>query len=158
MRRADSLEKTLMLGKIEGRRRRGRQRMRWLNGIHRLYGHEFEQALGVGDGQGSLASCSPWGRKKSDTTERLNWSWKVLCTCPLLLLGSCCLVTKPCPTLGDPMDCNPPASSVRGIFQAIIWDWVAISFSRRSSWPRDWTLDSCISRRILIIELYLGIS
>ena len=37
-----------------------------------LHGHEFEQAPGVGDGQGSLACCSPWGRKESDTTERLN--------------------------------------------------------------------------------------
>ena len=41
---------------------------------HRLNGHEFEQALGVVDGQGSLACCSPWGRKESDTTERLNWT------------------------------------------------------------------------------------
>ena len=42
-------------------------------GCHRqLDGHEFEQALGVGDGQGSLAYCSPWGCKESDTTERLN--------------------------------------------------------------------------------------
>ena len=40
---------------------------------HWLNGHEFEQALGVGDGQGSLACCSPWGRKESDTTELLNW-------------------------------------------------------------------------------------
>ena len=40
---------------------------------HRLDGHELEKALGVGDGQGSLACCSPWGRKESDTTERLNW-------------------------------------------------------------------------------------
>ena len=39
---------------------------------HRLEGHEFEQALGVGDDQGSLACCSPWGHKESDTTERLN--------------------------------------------------------------------------------------
>ena len=39
---------------------------------HRLDGHESDQALGVGDGQGSLACCSPWGRKESDTTERLN--------------------------------------------------------------------------------------
>ena len=39
---------------------------------HRLNGHEFEQTLGVGDGQGSLACCSPWGRKESDTTEQLN--------------------------------------------------------------------------------------
>ena len=41
---------------------------------HQLDGHEFEQALGVGDGQGSLACCSPWGRKESDTTEQLNWT------------------------------------------------------------------------------------
>ena len=60
MRRADSLEKTLMLKTIEGRRRKGWQRMRWLDGITD-YGHEFEQALGVADGQGSLACCSPWG-------------------------------------------------------------------------------------------------
>ena len=52
-----------MLGKIEGKRRRGRQRMKWLDG------HEFKQAPRVGDGQGSLAFCSAWGRKESDTTE-----------------------------------------------------------------------------------------
>ena len=39
---------------------------------HQLDGHEFEQALGVGDGQGSLAGCSPWGRKELDMTEQLN--------------------------------------------------------------------------------------
>ena len=61
MRRADSLEKTLMLAKTEGGRRRGQQRMRWLDGHHRLHGHEFEQALGDGDGQGGLVDCSPWG-------------------------------------------------------------------------------------------------
>ena len=60
-----------MLGKIEGRRRRGQQRMRWLDGIP-TDGHEFEQALGAGDGEGSLACCSPWGRKESDKTEQLN--------------------------------------------------------------------------------------
>ena len=72
MQRADSLEKTPMLGKIDGRRRRGRQRMRLVGWHHQLDGHEFEQALGVGDGQGSLACCSPWGCKESDTTEELN--------------------------------------------------------------------------------------
>ena len=72
--RTDSLEKSLMLGMIKGRRRRGWQRMRWLDGWHhRLDGHEFEQ-MGVGDGQGSLACCSPWGRKDLDMTEQLNWT------------------------------------------------------------------------------------
>ena len=41
---------------------------------HQLDGHEFEQALGVGDGQGSLACCNSWGHKESDTTEQLNWT------------------------------------------------------------------------------------
>ena len=69
MRRADSLEKTLMLGRIEGRRRRGRQRKRW---HHQLNGHRFGRILGVGDGQGGLACCGSWGHKESDMTEQLN--------------------------------------------------------------------------------------
>ena len=67
-RRADSFEKILMLGMIEGRRRRGRQRMRWLDGITDSMDMSLSK-LGVGDGQGGLACCSPWGRKESDTTE-----------------------------------------------------------------------------------------
>ena len=55
----------MMLGKIEGGRRRGGQRMRRLDGItDSSLAHEFEQALGVGDGHGSLACCSPWGRNE----------------------------------------------------------------------------------------------
>ena len=69
MRRADSFEKTLMLGKIEGRRKKGATEDEMVGWHHRLNGHGFEQALGVGDGQGSLACCSLWGRKKSDITE-----------------------------------------------------------------------------------------
>ena len=62
MQRAVSFEKTLMLGKIEGRRRRGRQRTDEMVGWHhRLNGQEFEQAPGDGEVQGSLACCSPWG-------------------------------------------------------------------------------------------------
>ena len=71
MQRTDSLEETLMLGKTEGRRR-GQERMRWLDGITDSIRHESEQAPGVGDGQGSLACCSPWGHKESGTTEQLN--------------------------------------------------------------------------------------
>ena len=72
MQRIDSLEKILMLGKFEGRRRRGQQKTEMVGWHHRLNGHEFEQAPRVGDRQGSLACCSPWGRKESDMTERLN--------------------------------------------------------------------------------------
>ena len=70
--RTDSLEKILMWGKIE-RRRRGWQRTEIVGWYHWLDGHEFEQAPGVGEGQGSPACCSPWGRKESDMTEWLNW-------------------------------------------------------------------------------------
>ena len=71
MQSADSLEKTLMLGKIEGKRRRGQQDV-MVGWHHHLNGHEFVYTLGVRDGQGGLACYSSWGRKESDTTERLN--------------------------------------------------------------------------------------
>ena len=79
MRRANSLEKTLMLGGI-GRRKRGRQRMRWLDGITDSM-YKFGWTPGVGDGQGGLVCCDSWGHKESDTTERLNWTE--------LIRGSC---------------------------------------------------------------------
>jgi len=69
MRSADSLEKTLMLAKTEGRRRRGRQRMRWLDGIIRLDGHGFGWTPGIGDEQGGLACRGSWGYKESNMTE-----------------------------------------------------------------------------------------
>ena len=65
--------KRLMLGGIQGRRRRGRQRMRWLDGITDSMDVESEWTLGVGDGQGGLACCDSWGHQESDTTERLNY-------------------------------------------------------------------------------------
>ena len=63
MRRTNSLEKTLMLGKIEGGRRRGRQEDEVVGWHHRLDGHEFGQTPGVSDGQGGLACCSLWGHR-----------------------------------------------------------------------------------------------
>ena len=73
--RTDSLEKTPMLGKIEGRRRRGQQRMRWLDGITDSMDMSLSK-LWDSNGQGSLVCCSPWGCKESDMTEWLNWSEK----------------------------------------------------------------------------------
>ena len=77
--------------------------VRW---YHQLYGDKFEQALGVGDGQGSLVCCSPWGCKELDMTEQLNWT---------------------------ELNCSLPGFSFHGIFQARILAWVSIPFSRGSS-------------------------
>ena len=65
MQKANSLENTLMLGKIEGRRRRGRQRIRWLDGI------TDSMDMSLSKQGGGLVCCSPWGLKESDMTERL---------------------------------------------------------------------------------------
>ena len=91
--RTDSLEKTLMLGKTEGGRSRVWQRMRWLDGITDSMDTSLSK-LKLGDGQGGLACCGPWGRKESDTTEWLNWTelnrighipWKVFLKHPVLI-------------------------------------------------------------------------
>ena len=67
--------------------------------------------------------------------------------------GVCsCVRAQSCPTLLNPMDCSPPSSSVHGIFQARVLEWVAISLSRGSSRPRDQTRVSCfpgIGRQVL---------
>ena len=77
MQTTDSLEKTLMLEKYWWQEEKGTTEDDMVGWHHRLDGHEFEQAPGVGDGQGSLACCSPWGHKESDTTEWLNWTEKL---------------------------------------------------------------------------------
>ena len=67
---------------------------------------------------------------------------------------TCCLCvcqSFSCVRLCDPMDCSPPGSSVQGILQARVLEWVAISFSRRSSWSRDWTHISCIAGRFFTV-------
>ena len=129
---------------------------------YQLNGHEFEQTLGVGGGQGSLACSSPWGHKESDTTEQLTWTelnWTVI-----QLRGDGYInqgmssdplewdifeVAQSCQTLCDPTDCSLPGSSVHGILQARILENIqyAISFSRGYSQPRDWTWVSCIGGR-----------
>ena len=78
-------------------------------------------------------------------------SWdhfRITCLCPCsgsAPVHAVCLVTQSCPTPCDPVDCSPPGSSVRGILQAAMLEWVAIPFSRGSSQPRDQTCVSCIS-------------
>ena len=81
-----------------------------------------------------------------------SWIWKCVCVCE---------VAQSCPTLCDPVDCSPPGSSVHGILQARILEWIAISFSRGSSQPRDQTRVSCFAGRRFILwatrEAYLEI-
>ena len=96
MRRADSFEKTLMLGRIEGGRRRGWQRMRWLDGII----NSMDMSVGKlhGDGQGGLVCCGSWGHKGSDTTEWLNWTELADCLfyiCALPILSHVWLFVTP---------------------------------------------------------------
>ena len=80
MQRVDSLENTLMLGGIGGRRKRGRQMAGW---HHQLDGHEFGSTLGVSDGQGGLVCCDSWGRKETKhdlVTEQQQQQWRQIST------------------------------------------------------------------------------
>ena len=73
------------------------------------------------------------------------WKWSVWChNNGRMLLCVCVLIVQSCLTLCNPMHCSPPGFSVHDILQARILEWVAISFSRGSSQPRDWTQVSCI--------------
>ena len=144
--KTDSFEMTLMLGKIEGSRRRGRQRMIWLDGVTDLVvmGLSRLQELVM-----DREAWRPWLSKGSDMTERLNWpNWK-----------HCAQSLQSCLTLCDPMDCSPPGSSVRGTLHARILEWVAVSYSRGSSWPRDAagiSYISCIGRQVFCHWHHLG--
>ena len=70
----------------------------------------------------------------------------ILVNCSIVQLLSCVLLFR------NPMDCSPPGSSVHGISQARILEWMAISFSRESAWARDWTHISCIAGRFFTAE------
>ena len=67
-----------------------------------------------------------------------------------------CVHAQSCPSLCDPMNCSLPGSSARGVFQARILEWVAISSSRGSSQPRDRTCISCIGKQVLYHQYHLG--
>ena len=78
----------------------------------------------------------------------LLYTWNIV---NQLLESVCVLMDQLCLTLWDLMDCSLPGSSVHGILQARKLEWVAIPFSRGSSWPRDWILFSCIASKFFTI-------
>ena len=123
MRRVDSLEKT-DAGRDWGQEEKGMTEDEMAGWHHWLDGRESEWTPGVDDGQGGLACCDSWGHRELDTTERLNWTE---------LMKVNVKVVHSYLTLCDLMD-----STVHGILQARIWEWVAFPFSRGSSQPRDW--------------------
>ena len=83
-----NIGKDLDAGKDWRQEEKGRTENEMVGWHHRLNGHEFEQTLGVGDGQGSLACCSPWGHKELDMTEQLNWTIWMLCI-PYISIHGC---------------------------------------------------------------------
>ena len=146
-------------------------------GWHRqLNGHEFGWIPGVGYGQGGLACCSSWGHKESEMTEWLNWTelkkrWDYQSHDKITTKytekekfaslhqskninesESESEVVQSCPTLCNPMDCSLPGSSVSGILQARILEWVAMSSSKGSSWPRIQAYVSCITGGFFITK------
>ena len=152
--RADSLEKILLLRKIECKRRKSRQGMRWLDGIIDLLDITLSELQEIVKDREAGCAVVRGVTKSQTLSDWTTISRRNLNSSPWISIGVFyikSLVTQSCPTLCDHMDCRLPGSSIHGIFQARVLEWVAISFSRGSSWPRDWTRVSCtVGRRFTV--------
>ena len=111
---------------------------------HWLDGHELGCVPGV-DGQRSLACCRSWGHKESDTTERLNWNYKIIKASKEqgndfdIICAVLCLVAQLCLTLCDPMDCSPQAPLSMGVSRQEYWSGLPCPPLGGSSQCRNWT-------------------
>ena len=114
--RTDSLEKTLMLRGIWGQEDKGMTEDEMAEWHHRLNRHESESTPGVGDGQGGLGCCDSWGRKESDTNERLNWTEMNPFQATVALLS---IHSNECTNVGEALGrmvlCSASQAPVRGV-------------------------------------------
>ena len=163
MQRADSLKKTLMLGKTEGKRRRGWQRMKWLDGIidsvlmnlsklKEIVKDREAWCAAVHGVTKSQTRLSDW-RTKTTISHLKVFTFNHISKVSFAIYGNiftsfehlCCVYAQSWWLFATPYAISPPGSSVHGISQAGMMEWVAISFSRGSSRPRDRSQVSCTS-------------